>query len=112
MDEKFSMKIFQEPSALTRRCPRPPSIVLWTVDVDQTGFRKRLAHLVHVEAKRAGLQLLAFSVFVVLALLRLLRGLDGNFLRNHDDAIVVRNHDIAGLNVDAGADDRDVDRAK
>ena len=37
---------------------------------------------------------------------------DSNCLRNDDDAVVVRNHDIAGLNVDAGANDRDVDRTK
>ena len=34
------------------------------------------------------------------------------FFRNHDHTIVVRNHDITRLNVDAGANHRDIDRTK
>src|SRR5215471_20072631 len=56
------------------------------IDVDKARFGKRFAHFVHVEAERSSLKLLALSVFVVLALLRLLRRLDGELFRDDDNA--------------------------
>ena len=47
------------------------------IDVDKASFGQRFTHFVHVEAERSGLKLLPLSVLVVLALLRLLRRLDG-----------------------------------
>ena len=42
----------------------------------------------------------------------LARGLDRELLRHHDDAVVVGHHHVARLDIDAGADHRNVDRAE
>src|SRR6478672_2582290 len=82
------------------------------IDVDKASFGQRFAHFVHVEAERSSLKLLALSVLVVFALLRLLRRFDGQFFRDNDNAIVVGDHDITWFNINSGTHDRDVDRAE
>ena len=69
------------------------------VYVDQSCFRERLAHLVHVETQSASFQLLAFAVFVVFAFLRFLRGFDREFFWNHHHTVIVGDDHVAGLDV-------------
>src|ERR1700688_3510351 len=45
------------------------------VDIDEAGLRQRLAHIVHVEPKRAGSELLALALLIGVALLSLGRDL-------------------------------------
>src|SRR5262245_45054884 len=74
-----------------------PLAVFSTIDIDQSRLGKRLTHFVHVEAQRAGLELLALAILIVLALLRFLGSLGGEFVRNYNDTIVIGDHNIAGF---------------
>src|SRR6266481_9898683 len=88
------------------------SIGLGLVEIDETGLRQGLAHLVHVEPKRACGELLALAVFVSRPLFSLGHDVGDILPADHHDAIVVGNHGIAGHNVDAGTHHGNVDGAE
>src|SRR5664279_6646146 len=82
------------------------------VDIDEPGFRQRLAHVVHVEAELAFGELLALALLVGGALFALGHDVGGVLAADHDNAILIGDHGIAGHHVDAGADYGNVDRAQ
>src|ERR1700756_2030324 len=57
------------PSKVRKRIVK--SVVLQLVDIDKARLLQGFAHVVHVEPEHAGCKLLAFSLFVGLALLTL-----------------------------------------
>src|SRR2546421_2816301 len=85
------------------------SLGLGFVDIDETCLRQGLAHIVHVEPKLAGSELVALALLVGLALFALGGDLGSILLAHHHDAVVVGDHGIAGIDIDPGAYDGDVD---
>src|SRR6516164_9886904 len=82
------------------------------IDVDQPRLLQPLAHLVHVEGKLARSETLALAVFIVLAFLRLLRGLNYAFLWDDHHAIVVGHDQVAWFDAHSRAHNRNVHRAE
>src|SRR5665213_4114788 len=88
------------------------SLRLGIVEIDEAGLGQWLAHVVHVEPEHAGGKLLAFALFVGVALFALGHDVANISLSDNHDAIIIGDHGIARLDIDAGADHGDVDGAE
>src|ERR1700754_628859 len=62
------------------------SIGLGIVDINESGLRQRVAHIVHVEPERAGGELLALALLVGVAPLRLGHDVGGILVADHHHA--------------------------
>src|SRR5664279_6625857 len=82
------------------------------VDIDEAGLRQGIAHVVHVEAELAFSELFALALLVGGALFTLGDDVGGILSADHDNAVLIGDHGIAGHHVDAGADHGNVDRAQ
>src|SRR6185437_14392536 len=78
--------------------------VLRLVDIDEAGLRERLAHAVHVQPEFAGREFFSLALLVGVALFAFCHDVSDIPAAHHDDAIVIGDHGIAGMHVDAGAD--------
>ena len=75
------------------------SIGLRFVDIDEAGLRQRLAHLVHIEPEHAGGEYLALALLLRLALLTLGGDFGGILPADNDNAIIIGDDDITGMNM-------------
>src|SRR5262249_4470796 len=82
------------------------------VDIGQARFRKRLAHLIHVQSQLARGQAAALVVLVGDAFCRRGRDFGGAFTRHHDDTVVIGDDDVARTDRSAGTDDGNIHRAE
>src|SRR5665213_1499414 len=98
------------PSKVRRRIVISPGLGI--VEIDEAGLGQRLAHVVHVEPEHAGRKLLALDLLVGVTLFALGHDVAGVLLADNHDAIIVGDHGIARLDIDAGADHGDVDGAE
>src|SRR5260370_19098147 len=88
------------------------SIRLRIVNIDEARLRKRFAHPVHVEPEHAGSELLAFALLVRLAFFAFGGDLGSLLPGDHHDPVVIGDHGIARMNIDARAGHPHVDGAQ